>query len=53
MDQIERCIEEQRRAAEFIRLNPKAPADQLAGARMAVADWLMEETLLRLEEKRG
>ena len=51
MSEIDRCIEEQRKAAAAFR-DESLPADERAGAWMAVTDWLLAEAILRLEEKR-
>ena len=50
MSEIDRCIEEQRKAAAAFR-DESLPADERAGAWMGLCDWVLEETILRLEEK--
>ena len=50
MSEIDRCIEEQRKAAAAFR-DESLPADERAGAWMAVTDWLLAEAIYRLEEK--
>jgi hypothetical protein len=45
--ELERCLEEQAAAAAFLASQPHPTEYQ----RLWVADWLMEETIIRLERK--
>ena len=49
MDAIERCIDEQRRTAEWLAVNGH-DAPESALARLGASDWMMEEVLLLEQE---